>query len=190
MDLPKVEINVPEGHEIAIFAGGCFWCTEAIFNRIKGVIGVKSGYSGGHKESPTYQQVTTGTTGHAECIKILFDPNVILFRELLEVFCFTHDPTTLNRQGGDVGPQYRSAVFYISERQREEAELYKRQLTEQNVFKGKPVTEITPYTNFYEAEKYHDQYFDLNGHQPYCQLVIDPKIQKFKKLFSSYSKLS
>lgn len=169
--------------ETATFGGGCFWCTEAIFKSLKGVETVESGYSGGKQKNPTYQEVCTGETGHAEVIQIKFDPKVISFRELLEVFWETHDPTTLNRQGADVGTQYRSVVFYHSPEQKETAEKYKAELNKENIFRGTVVTEITAFDNFYKAENYHQNYFANNRSQGYCQFVIVPKIEKFRKIF-------
>jgi peptide-methionine (S)-S-oxide reductase len=169
--------------ETATFGGGCFWCTEAIFRSLKGVGTVESGYSGGKTKNPTYQEVCTGETGHAEVIQITFDPKVIGFRELLEVFWETHDPTTLNRQGADVGTQYRSAIFYHSPEQKEIAEKYKAELNKEKIFNGPIVTEITPFDKFYKAENYHQDYFENNRTQGYCQMVIVPKIEKFRKIF-------
>jgi len=169
--------------ESATFGGGCFWCTEAIFKSLKGVETVESGYSGGKTKNPTYQEVCTGETGHAEVIQITFDPKVISFRELLEVFWETHDPTTLNRQGADVGTQYRSVVFYHSQEQKETAEKYKAELNKELVFKKPVVTEITVFDRFYKAENYHQNYFANNRAQGYCQFVIVPKIEKFRKVF-------
>lgn len=183
-DLPKTTVDVPEGYEIATLGGGCFWCTEAIYQDLKGIHSVKSGYSGGFIDKPTYRQVTSGTTGHAEVIQVLFDPAEISFSEILEIFWSTHDPTTLNRQGADVGPQYRSAVFFHSESQKAEAEFYKKKLEESGAFPRPIVTEITPFSNFYIAEDYHQNYFNDNGMQPYCQFVIKPKLEKFKKAFA------
>lgn len=183
-EIPKTQINTPEGMEIATLGSGCFWCIEAIYQDLKGVLGLKSGYSGGHIENPTYRQVTSGTTGHAEVIQFSFDPNVISFEEILEIFWSTHDPTTLNRQGADVGPQYRSAVFYHNEKQKEVAEFYKEKLDSSGAFDKKIVTEISPFSNFYTAEDYHQNYFNDNGMQPYCQIVIKPKVDKFRKVFA------
>ena len=154
--------------DTATLANGCFWCTEAIFQQLEGVLKVSSGYSGGHVVDPSYKEVCTGTTGHAECIQIIFDPAKISFDELLEVFWQTHDPTTLNRQGNDEGTQYRSAVFYHSQEQKEKAEKYKTELNKSGVFKDPIVTEIAPFTNFYVAENYHQDYYNQNGSQPYC----------------------
>lgn len=183
-EIPKTQINTPEGMEIATLGSGCFWCIEAIYQDLKGVLGLKSGYSGGHIENPTYRQVTSGTTGHAEVIQFSFDPNLISFEEILEIFWSTHDPTTLNRQGADVGPQYRSVVFYHNEKQKEVAEFYKEKLDSSGAFDKKIVTEISPFSNFYTAEDYHQNYFNDNGMQPYCQIVIKPKVDKFRKVFA------
>lgn len=169
--------------EIATFGNGCFWCTEAIFQNLQGVEKVVSGYSGGHVDNPTYKQVCTGTTGHAEVIQITYDPAIISFDELLEVFWKTHDPTTPNRQGNDVGPQYRSAVFYHDEVQKEKAEKYKKELNAAGAYDAPIVTEITAFEKFYPAEDYHQNYFNLNGSQPYCSFVIRPKVEKFEKVF-------
>ncbi|MDA0196844.1 MAG: peptide-methionine (S)-S-oxide reductase MsrA [Bacteroidetes bacterium] len=174
----------------ATFGNGCFWCTEAIFEGLIGVEKVVSGYSGGNVENPSYSAVCAGTTGHAEVIQLTFDPAVISFDELLEVFWQTHDPTTLNRQGNDVGTQYRSAVFYHNEEQRKKAEAYKNALNETGAWDNPVVTEITPFTNYYPAEDYHQNYFVLNGSQPYCAFVIQPKVEKFKKVFKDKLKKS
>lgn len=167
--------------ETATFAGGCFWCTEAIFADLRGVKSVISGYAGGHVVNPTYKQVCTGSTGHAEAIQITFDPKQIRFHDLLLVFFATHDPTTLNRQGADVGTQYRSAIFYHGDEQRKAAEEVKQEA--QKDFSSPIVTEIVPFTNFYKAEDYHQEYYELNGSQPYCRMVIAPKLEKFRKKF-------
>ena len=171
--------------EKATFGSGCFWCTEAVFQRLKGVTGVQSGYAGGTTENPTYEEVCSGKTGHAEVVQIEYDPAQISFDELLEVFWNTHDPTTLNRQGNDIGTQYRSAVFYHSEEQKKIAESYKVKLDREGVWSDPIVTEITPYANFYSAEGYHDDYFNKNGSQPYCSFVVAPKVKKFKEVFAS-----
>jgi peptide-methionine (S)-S-oxide reductase len=178
--------NATTGRDTAVatFANGCFWCTEAIFEELDGVISAVSGYSGGHTENPTYKEVCTGETGHAECLQITYDPKKISFDELLEVFWKTHDPTTLNRQGADEGTQYRSAVFYHNQEQKEKAEKYKAELDKSGAFDNPIVTEITPFTTFYPAEDYHQQYFDNNeGNNPYCRIVIRPKVDKFRKVF-------
>jgi peptide-methionine (S)-S-oxide reductase len=171
--------------DTATFGTGCFWCTEAIFQQLEGVTKVTSGYSGGHVEKPSYKEVCTGTTGHAEVIQVQYDPKKISFDELLEVFWQTHDPTTLNRQGNDVGPQYRSVIFYHNNEQKEKAEKYKAELDKSGAFNNPIVTEISPYSNFYAAENYHQDYYNQNGSQPYCYLVIRPKLEKFQKVFKN-----
>lgn len=182
--LPQTPTEIPEGMELITLGAGCFWCTEAVFQRLQGVQKVVSGYSGGIIANPSYRQICTGTTGHAEVVQVYFDPKSISLEEILEVFWATHDPTTLNRQGADVGPQYRSAVFYTRDSQKETAERIKREFNESGVFEQPIVTEITPFSNFYPAEDYHQEYFNLNGMQPYCQFVIKPKVDKLKKYFS------
>ena len=172
-----------ENMEIATIAGGCFWCTEAVFKELKGVKHVTSGYSGGEVENPTYKQVTSGLTGHAEAIKIEFDASEISFAEILEIFFETHDPTTLNQQGADRGTQYRSAIFYHNEKQKETAESIIGELTKENVYNKPVVTEVTKWKNFYNAEDYHQDYYELNPYQGYCQIVIVPKLEKFRKIF-------
>ena len=174
--------------EIATLGGGCFWCIEAIYERVRGVVKVTSGYSGGHVENPTYEQVSTGTTGHAESVQIEFDPTVISYNEILDIFWQIHDPTQLNRQGNDIGPQYRSVIFYHNERQKEIALKSKAELEKEKIFDKPIVTEITAFKRFYPAESYHKNYYDRNSDEPYCQLVITPKLQKFKKHFSEYLK--
>jgi len=169
--------------EKATFGGGCFWCTEAVYRELKGVYSVVSGYSGGSTENPTYKEVSTGLTGHAEVIQVEYDPRQIQFVELLEVFWKTHDPTTLNRQGADVGPQYRSVVFYRNDAQRQVAEQYKKKLDESGAFSSPIVTEISPFKKFFSAEDYHQDYFQLNKRQPYCSMVIQPKLEKFRRVF-------
>jgi peptide-methionine (S)-S-oxide reductase len=171
--------------EQATFGSGCFWCTEAVFAELKGVKSAVSGYSGGRVENPTYEQICTGRTGHAEVIQVTYDPAVISFRELLEVFWTTHDPTTLNRQGADVGTQYRSAVFYHTEEQRKEAEHFKARLNEEKAFGDPVVTEITDFEKFYPAEDKHQEYYAANPEQGYCRMVIQPKLEKFRKAFAS-----
>lgn len=171
--------------DTATLANGCFWCTEAIFEELDGVISAVSGYTGGQKENPTYKEVCSGETGHAECIQIVYDTRKISFDALLEVFFKTHDPTTLNRQGNDVGTQYRSGIFYHSPEQKEKAEHYKKALDASGAWDRPIVTEITPFTVFYSAEDYHQQYMELNGgSNPYCQYVIQPKLDKFRKVFA------
>ncbi len=169
--------------DIATFGSGCFWCTEAIFERVKGVQKVISGYSGGTTENPTYKEVCTGTTGHAECTQIYYDPSVISYDELLEIFWKTHDPTTLNRQGNDIGTQYRSVIFYHNLEQKEKAEYYKKKLEEEKIWDKPIVTEIAEFKKFYPAEDYHQNYYDNNPYQGYCAFVITPKIEKFEKIF-------
>jgi peptide-methionine (S)-S-oxide reductase len=164
--------------EIATLANGCFWCSEAIFERLKGVKSVLSGYSGGIVKNPSYDQVCTGKTGHAESIQIEFDPKVIPFERILDVFWHTHDPTTLNRQGNDVGTQYRSAIFYHNPRQKEIAEKSKKELEKEGIYEDSIVTEITPFSNFYAAEDYHKNYYDNNQDAPYCNFIINPKVSK------------
>lgn len=171
--------------DTATFGNGCFWCTEAIFQQLNGVVGVQSGYSGGHVVNPTYEEVCEKTTGHAEVIRIVFDPSKISYDELLEVFWQTHDPTTLNKQGNDVGPQYRSVVFYHNPDQKKKAEFYKDQLNKSGAFDKPIVTTVEPIKNFYVAENYHQDYYKLNGNQPYCYFVIRPKMEKFQKAFAS-----
>lgn len=171
--------------DTATFATGCFWCTEAVFQELKGVKKATSGYSGGTVPHPTYEQVCTGTTGHAECLQIIYDPAVITFDELLEVFWEVHDPTSLNKQGADEGTQYRSAIFYHNEEQRQKAEHYKAELNKNGAYDKPIVTEITVFTKFYPAEDYHQDYYRLHGTQPYCSLVIRPKVEKFEKVFKA-----
>lgn len=169
----------------ATFGAGCFWCTEAVFLNLNGVTKVVSGYSGGKVKNPTYREVCSGLTGHAEVTQITYDPKLISYADLLEVFWNTHDPTTLNKQGADEGTQYRSAVFYANDEEKKIAEDYKKQLDASHVFKNPIVTEISPLVNFYPAEDYHQNYYALNPNQGYCQYVIRPKVDKFKKQFAS-----
>jgi peptide-methionine (S)-S-oxide reductase len=171
-------------------AAGCFWCVESVFSRLRGVEKVVSGYTGGEVPNPTYGEVCDGTTGHAEVVQITFDPEVISFAELLEVFWRTHDPTTRNRQGADIGSQYRSAIFYQDDRQRQIAEQSKRAAENDNLWPNPIVTEIVPLSDFYAAEAYHQDYYRLNRNQPYCRMVIDPKITKLQKEFSDKLKTS
>ena len=182
--LPQTSLQLPLGQEALILGGGCFWCTEAVFLRLKGVIAVYSGYAGGIVEQPSYAQIGTGTTGHAEVVQVVFDPEKISVQALLEVFWATHDPTTLNRQGADVGPQYRSAIFYRNEEQAHIAQEMKQQLDRSGIYGSPVVTEITPFSNFYLAENYHQNYFAQHGGQPYCQFVVRPKVEKLQKLFA------
>ncbi|OOG77713.1 peptide-methionine (S)-S-oxide reductase MsrA [Algoriphagus sp. A40] len=184
LNLPKTTVEIPAGQEVITLGAGCFWCTEAVFQRLEGVEKVVSGYAGGLVENPTYRQICTGTTGHAEVIQVFYDPKKVSLESLLEVFWATHDPTTLNRQGGDVGPQYRSAVFCHSDSQKEIASHLKAELNAKQVFEKPIVTEITAFSNFYSAENYHQDYFNLNGMQPYCQFVVKPKVDKLKKYFA------
>jgi len=169
----------------ATFGAGCFWCTEAVFLNVNGVTKVVSGYSGGKIKNPTYREVCSGLTGHAEVTQITYDPKKVSFEDLLEVFWNTHDPTTLNRQGADEGTQYRSVVFYNGEEEKKIAEQYKKQLEASHVYKNPIVTEISPLVNFFPAEDYHQNYYALNPEQGYCQYVIRPKVEKFKKQFSA-----
>jgi peptide-methionine (S)-S-oxide reductase len=169
--------------EVATLGGGCFWCTEAVFSELKGVERVEPGYSGGSVPNPTYEQVCSGTTGHAEVVQITFDPNVISFREILDVFFVTHDPTTLNRQGNDVGTQYRSVIFYHNEEQKATVEKVVEELTEAKTWDAPIVTQIEPFKAFYQAEEYYKNYFKRHPEQAYCQVVIAPKVAKFRKLF-------
>jgi peptide-methionine (S)-S-oxide reductase len=175
-------------NQIAVFGGGCFWCTEAIFSELKGVVSVMPGYAGGTVEYPTYEQVYTGTTGHAEATKIEYDPALVKFGDLLTVFFATHDPTTLNRQGNDVGTQYRSAVFYTSEEQKREASQFIKDLEDSDPGGRPVVTEVVPLKEFYEAEDYHRDYFKKNPGAPYCQLIIEPKVRKLQTKFANLLK--
>jgi peptide-methionine (S)-S-oxide reductase len=181
--LKKPIDEAPADTQVATFGNGCFWCTEAVFQQLKGVHSAEPGYTGGTVKNPTYEQVCRGDTGHAEVLRITYDPKVITYADLLEVFWKTHDPTTLNRQGADVGTQYRSAIFYHSKEQKEQAEHYKRQLDESGAFAQPIVTQIVPAETFYPAEEYHKDYFVTNPRQGYCQLVIVPKLAKFEKAF-------
>ena len=174
--------QMSEKTDTAIFGAGFFWCFEAIFQRLKGVESIESGYTGGTVENPTYKQVCTGETGHAEVTKIIFNPDVISFNDLLEVFWTTHDPTTLNQQGADIGTQYRSAVFYLNDEQKMQAEKSKSEIATQ-IWDGTIVTEITPLKKYYKAEDYHQNYFNQNSDQSYCRFVINPKLEKFRKKF-------
>lgn len=170
--------------QVATLAGGCFWCVEAVFRDLEGVLSVESGYTGGHVANPTYEQVCTGETGHAEAVRILFDPDVISYRELLEVFFSIHDPTTLNRQGEDVGTQYRSAIFYHSPEQESTARAVIFELFDRRVYDDPIVTEVVPAGPFYRAEDYHQRYFERNPNQPYCAAVVSPKVRKFRAKFA------
>jgi peptide-methionine (S)-S-oxide reductase len=174
--------------DVAVFGGGCFWCTEAVFDELRGVHSVVSGYAGGAIKNPTYEQVCSGTTGHAEVIRIEFDPAEVSFRDLLTVFFATHDPTTLNRQGNDSGTQYRSAVFYGNEQQKNDAAAFIKELDEAKTFKSPIVTTLEPLTEFYAAEYYHQKFFANNPYQPYCQYSIPPKLNKLHKQFKELLK--
>lgn len=182
---PKPEPIIVETTDIeeATLGAGCFWCVEAIFQRVKGVLHVESGYSGGTVTNPTYEQITTGRTGHAEVIRLAFDPTIISYETILEVFWHTHDPTTLNRQGADVGPQYRSVIFYHDEKQKQIAETSKEKTQKSGLWDDPIVTEISPLINYYKAENYHQNYFNNNPNAGYCSIVIAPKVAKFKKDF-------
>lgn len=181
-------MNTHNGKEVATLGGGCFWCLEAVYDELKGVEQVESGYAGGRVPNPTYHQVCTGKTGHAEVVQIVFDPNEITFRNILEVFFTIHDPTTLNRQGADVGTQYRSVIFYHTPEQKQVAEEVIRELEAARVWKDPIVTEIAPFEAFYRAEEYHQEYYRNNAYQPYCQVVISPKLDKFRKTFAEKRK--
>ena len=174
--------------EIATLAGGCFWCLEAVFDEMEGVVSAESGYMGGHVASPTYRQVCAGSTGHAEVVQVAFDPAVTSYREILDVFFAIHDPTTLNRQGNDVGTQYRSAIFYHTPEQMTIAQAAIRQLAAKKVWKDRIVTEVIPAGDFYPAEDYHQEYFQNNSLQPYCQFVVAPKVEKFRSKFGAKRK--
>lgn len=171
--------------DFATFGSGCFWCSEAIFNELKGVYSVLPGYSGGNTENPTYEQVCTGNTGHAEVVQLTFNPNIISYDELLEVFFKTHDPTSLNRQGNDIGTQYRSVIFYHNEEQKKSAEKYISLIEKEKIFDKPIVTELSEFKKFYVAEDYHHNYFKNNPNQGYCAFVINPKYEKFKKVFKN-----
>jgi peptide-methionine (S)-S-oxide reductase len=170
-------------YEVATLGGGCFWCTEAVFLEIKGIIGVVPGYSGGHVKKTTYEQVTTGRTGHAEVIQVTFNPEIVTFKEILEIFFVMHDPTTLNRQGADIGPQYRSIIFYHSDEQKRVAEMYIEELNDKKVYKQPIVTQVEPFKEFYEAEDYHKNYYERNKQEGYSRYVIDPKLAKVESKF-------
>ncbi len=179
----KVENKAVPTNSVATLAAGCFWCVEAVFQKLKGVEKVESGYMGGTLKDPSYKDVCTGQTGHAEVCQITYNPSIVSFEELLEVFWKTHDPTTLNRQGGDIGTQYRSAVFYHDAEQKQIAESIKNDLSQSGAFDAPIVTTFEPVSIFYKAENYHQDYFNLNGTNPYCQMVVKPKVEKFKKVF-------
>jgi peptide-methionine (S)-S-oxide reductase len=190
MTTAKTEANSPtnlppnEKLDTATLGTGCFWCTEAIFEQLDGVHSVVSGYAGGQVDNPTYKEVGTGESGHAECVQIVYDTTLLSFDELLEVFWQVHDPTTLNRQGADVGPQYRSVIFYHNDEQKQKSEKYKTELDKSGAFDRPIVTTLEPFTKFYNAEDYHQEYYALNKNKnPYCSIVITPKLEKFKKVF-------
>lgn len=172
-----------EVYKLATLGGGCFWCLEAIFDGLKGVVSVESGYSGGELANPSYEEVSTGTTGHAEVVQITYNPEIISYRDILEIFFAIHDPTQLNRQGNDIGPQYRSIILYHSQQQKKTIKGVVKHLEETKVWKAPIVTEISSFEIFYRAEKYHQNYFKNNSNQPYCQFVIAPKIAKFRKTY-------
>jgi peptide-methionine (S)-S-oxide reductase len=174
-------VQVPPGREVATLAGGCFWCTEAIYKELRGVESVMPGYAGGHVANPTYKQVCTGETGHAEAIQVIYDPKVVSYADLLRIFLTTHDPTTLNRQGADIGTQYRSAIFTHSDAQAKEARKVIAEITREKLYRDPIVTEVTPFTSFYPAEDYHRDYFARNPEQGYCRAVIAPKVAKFRE---------
>ena len=181
--MPFLEIHMGSIYEKATLGGGCFWCTEAVFQEIDGVIKVTPGYSGGHVENPTYKQVVSGDTGHAEVVQVLFDPEVISYREILEIFFTMHDPTSLNRQGADVGPQYRSIIFYHSDEQEKTAKEFIEEMEDTNLFDLPIVTQLKPFKEFYEAEDYHRNYYQRNKNQGYSRFVIEPKLDKVEKKF-------
>ena len=182
-DISTIDASLLQNLEKATFAGGCFWCTEAVFERVKGVLDVVSGYTGGQKPNPTYKEVSYGKTEHAEGVQIFFDPQAISYQELVEIFFATHDPTTLNRQGPDIGKQYRSAVYYHDEQQKKIVEDHIAQLTTDNVYENPIVTQVEPYTEFYLAEEYHQDYYQKHPNHPYIMAVAKPKVEKFKKKF-------
>jgi peptide-methionine (S)-S-oxide reductase len=185
----SMDNNVNSGNiDTATFGAGCFWCVEAVFQQMEGVVKVESGYSGGHVKNPSYREVCNGTTGHAEVCQITYDKSKVSFKDLLEVFWKTHDPTTLNQQGNDHGTQYRSAIFYHNDEQKQLAEKYKAELNKSGAWENPVVTEIAPYSVFYKAEDYHQDYFNLNGSEPYCRFVIQPKVEKFQKVFKDKMK--
>ncbi len=170
--------------EMATFAGGCFWCTEAVFKRLKGVLSVTSGYAGGSTQNPSYEALHSGTTGHAEAIQVEFNPTLISYDDLLEIFWHLHNPTTLNQQGADIGTEYRSLILYHNEEQKEKAVKSKEKIEKEKLYDKPIVTDIVPFQNFYKAESYHQNYYDSNKSAPYCRVVIDPKIQKLLKEFN------
>jgi peptide-methionine (S)-S-oxide reductase len=183
MDTSTNQSEPSDQLEVATLGGGCFWCLEPIFDDLRGIVSVESGYAGGHRPNPTYEQVCTGTTGHAEVVRVTFNPREVSYEELLRIFFSFHDPTTLNRQGADVGTQYRSVIFYHSPEQMKTAEEVIRSLQDEGVWKG-IVTQVVPADTFYQAEDYHQEYFANNARQPYCNVVIAPKVAKFRKQYA------
>ena len=177
-----------DARETALLGGGCFWCLDAVYRELKGVLEVESGYAGGHQANPTYEQVCAKGTGHAEVVKVVFDPNVVSYADLLRIFFTLHDPTTKDRQGNDAGPQYRSAIFHHDDVQKREAEAFIAELTAKRAFPAPIVTEVTPASKFWVAEDYHQEYFVQHGHEPYCQYVVAPKVAKFRKVFAARRK--
>jgi peptide-methionine (S)-S-oxide reductase len=189
MNQEKSRTNSPKRIEVTTLGGGCFWCTEAVFSQLKGVEEIKRGYSGGNVENPSYEQVSTGKTGHAEVAQITFDPAVISFKEILQIFFSTHDPTSLNRQGADIGTQYRSVIFYHDDEQKAIAEQVIKEFSDEGAFDAPIVTQVEPLKAFYKAEDYHREYYNRHPEQPYCRVVIAPKIAKFRQLYLSKLKL-
>lgn len=181
-----METNVK--YDTATFGGGCFWCVEAIFEQVKGVKEAVSGYAGGTTKDPTYEEVSSGSTGHAEAVRVVYDPEIISYKELLLIYFSSHDPTTLNKQGADVGTQYRSVIFYHNQQQKTTAEQVIKILTEQKVYENPITTQLVPFKDFYLAEKYHQEYYKNNATQPYCRVVINPKLDKLRKNFGKYLK--
>jgi len=189
MSQEKSRTNSPKRIEVTTLGGGCFWCTEAVFSQLKGLEKIEPGYSGGNMENPSYEQVSTGKTGHAEVAQITFDPDVISFKEILQIFFSTHDPTSLNRQGVDIGTQYRSVIFYHDDEQKAIAEQVIKELSEDGAFDTPIVTQVEPLKAFYKAEDYHREYYKRHPEQPYCRVVIAPKIEKFRQLYLGKLKL-
>lgn len=189
MSQEKPRTNSPKRIEVTTLGDGCFWCTEAVFSQLKGVEKIEPGYSGGNIENPSYEQVSTGKTGHAEVAQITFNPTVISFKEILQIFFSTHDPTSLNRQGADIGTQYRSVIFYHDDEQKAIAEQVIKELSEEEAFDAPTVTQVEPLKKFYKAEDYHREYYKRHPEQPYCRVVIAPKIAKFRQLYLSKLKL-
>jgi len=183
-EAPQTGVDASARREVATLAGGCFWCLEAVFDEVQGVEHVESGYAGGTVANPTYRQVCGGATGHAEVVRITFDPAIVSFRDLLNIFFTIHDPTTLNRQGSDIGTQYRSAILYHSPEQKATAEQVIKEINEAKIWPAPIVTEVTPFQGFYMAEDYHQEYFANNGGQPYCQFVVAPKVAKFRARYT------